>query len=211
MYLASKLTYKAQDPKMSYIPQVVPTRRPLVFWLASVVMVWFLFSLIFVAPLAFGGGHGKVAAGIYHAFALVCHQLPGRSYFIDGHKIAVCSRCTGLYGGFALTLLAYPLIRSLRNVSFPDRKWLLLAAIPLAVDFSLTFFGFWENTHTSRLLTGALLGSATVFYVMPGIIDLSLRGRGAAPPEKLRATFTLTSPERMAATPSDYSAPDRRI
>ena len=86
----------------------------------------------------------------------------------------------------------------------PARKWLVLAAIPTLVDFSLTFFGIWENTHTSRLLTGLLLGSAAVFYVMPGVVDLSfraIRARSARPPE---ATFTLASPESIAAAPSDY-------
>jgi hypothetical protein len=88
---------------------------------------------------------------------------------------------------------------------------LLLAAIPLLVDFSLTFLGIWENTHTSRLLTGALLGSVAVFYVMPGIIDLSLRGLRTPAPAKPQVTFTLASPESIASAPSDYSAPERRI
>ncbi|HTG85437.1 MAG TPA: hypothetical protein VL907_00325, partial [Pyrinomonadaceae bacterium] len=59
---------------------------------------------------------------------------------------------------------------------------------------------------TSRLLTGLLLGGVTVFYVMPGLADLAMRKSRTK-----RPTFTLASPERMAAAPSDYSAPDRRI
>ena len=192
-----------------YLPQVVPTRRPLVFWLVSAVAVTLLVSLIVIAPLAAASGHSEVAEGIYRGFGIFCHQRPDRSYFVDGHKLAVCSRCTGLYAGFAITLLIYPLLRSLRNAATPPRKVLFLAAIPLVIDFSLTFFGIWENTHTSRLLTGALLGSVAVFFVMPGIADLSLRGlRTATPP---RPTFTLASPESIAAAPSDYSAPERRI
>ena len=194
-----------------YIPQVVPTRRPLVFWLVSAATVTALVSLILVAPLAAAGGHNGLAFAIYHAFGTLCHQLPERSYFIDGHKFAVCSRCTGIYAGFAITLLLYPLVRSLRNVATPPRSLLILAALPLAIDFSLTFFGFWENTHTSRLLTGALLGSVAVFYVMPGIVDLSLRSLAKQRREPRPVTFTLASPERIAAAPSDYSAPDRRI
>ncbi len=194
-----------------YIPQVVPTRRPLVFWLVSAATVTALVSLILVAPLAAAGGHNGLAFAIYRAFGTLCHQLPERSYFIDGHKFAVCSRCTGIYAGFAFTLLLYPLVRSLRNTATPPRSLLILAALPLAIDFSLTFFGFWENTHTSRLLTGALLGSVAVFYVMPGIADLSLRSLTKRTHEPRPVTFTLASPERIAAAPSDYSAPDRRI
>lgn len=167
-----------------------------------------VFSLIIVAPVAAAGGHDEIAHGIYGAFGMLCHQLPERSYFIEGHKLAVCSRCTGIYGGFALTLLLFPLIGSLRNTITPPRSWLLLAALPLLIDVAVNFFGFWHNTHTSRLLTGLLLGSTAVFYVMPGIVDLSLRSSSKKEP---RATFTLASPERIASAPSDYSAPERRI
>jgi len=188
-----------------YVPQVVKTRRPLVFWAISATFVTLLVSLIIVAPLAEAVGQMDLADGIYRAFAPFCHQLPERSYFIDEHKFAVCSRCTGIYFGFAFTLLLYPLVRSLRNAAFPARYWLLLATLPLAIDFSLTFFGIWENTHTSRLLTGVLLGGTAVFYVMPGIIDLSFKTRRRTPAtEPPRATFTLVSPESIASAPSDY-------
>ena len=187
------------------------TRRPLIFWLIGAAVVSLLVSLVVAAPVAAASGHNQLAQGIYGAFATLCHQLPDRSYFIDGHKFAVCTRCTGLYAGFAFTLLLYPLIGSLKRTTTPPRSWLLLAAIPLLIDFSVTFFGFWENTHTSRLLTGALLGGAAVFYVMPGIIELSLRRALTAPTTQPPVTFTLASPDRIAAAPSDYSAPERRI
>jgi uncharacterized membrane protein len=183
------------------------TQRALIFWFICIVVVLSVFSLIVVAPVAAASGHSEVASGIYLAFGTLCHQLPERSYFIDGHQFAVCSRCTGIYAGFAFTLLVYPLLRSLKRLDTPPRSWLVLAALPLIIDVSVNFFGFWTNTHTSRLLTGALLGSAVVFYVMPGIIDLSLRHSRREP----RATFTLASPESFASAPSDYSAPERRI
>jgi uncharacterized membrane protein len=172
-------------------------------WLISTMLVFAIVSLIVIAPLT-AGSH--LANSIYGGFAVVCHQLPERSYFLAGHKLAVCSRCTGLYAGFALTLLFYPLLRPLRSVNWPPPVWLALSAVPMAIDFSLTFLGIWENTHTSRVLTGLLLGSVSVFYVMPGVAELATRKNRAK-----RPTFTLASPERMASAPSDYSAPERRI
>ena len=172
-------------------------------WLISTVIVFAIVSLIVVAPLT---ADSHLANSIYRGFAGVCHQLPARSYFIAGHKLAVCSRCTGLYAGFALTLLLYPLLRPIQTIDWPPPVWLVLSAVPMAIDFGLTFLGIWENTHTSRLLTGLLLGSVSVFYVMPGLAELASRKSRTK-----RPTFTLASPEHMAAAPSDYSAPDRRI
>jgi len=68
-----------------------------------------------VAPLAAAGGHNEIAGAIYYAFSGLCHQRPDRSFFIDGHKFGVCSRCTGIYFGFAFTLLVYPLLMLRRN------------------------------------------------------------------------------------------------
>jgi hypothetical protein len=90
----------------------------------------------------------------------------------------------------------------------PPRIYLLLARFHWPSTFSLTFFGIWENTHTSRLLTGALLGAAAVFYVVPGLVELSMRSKPVRPAPE---TFTLASPESIASAPSDYSAPERRI
>lgn len=130
-------------------------------------------SLIVGAPLAQAGGHPQFAARIYQAFSFVCHQLPERSFHLNGHQFAVCSRCTGLYSGFALATLGYPLARSLSRTDTPSRLWLLAAVSPLVFDFSLTYFGIWENTPLTRFTTGALLGAVAVFYIMPGLVHLS--------------------------------------
>lgn len=131
-------------------------------------------GMIVGAPLASAGGHNAIALGIYGMFSRLCHQIPERSFYIAGHQFAVCARCTGIYAGFAVATLGYPLLRSLRRADTPPRRWLFMAAVPLVIDFSLGFFGFWENTHLSRFLTGALLGSVAVFYIVPGLVDLRL-------------------------------------
>jgi len=194
-----------------YQSQTQRSRVPLLFWLGCVAIVLCVIGLIVAAPLAAASNHQQFAVAIYRSFKTLCHQIPERSFFIAGHQFAVCARCTGLYGGFALALLLYPLIRSLHSTAVPQVKWLFLAAAPLVIDFSLTLFGIWENTHTSRLLTGMLLGGATVFYVMPGIMELAQRVSRVSPQTRIEGTFTLVSPEAIAAAPSDYSAPQRRI
>src|SRR4030095_7532314 len=163
------------QPATEYFRQSISSNRPRTWWLVLTFGVLLFVSLIIAAPFLAASGHTASATNIYHAFGFLCHQLPERSFFIEGHKLAVCSRCTGLYFGATLTLLAYPLLRSLRLAHAPHRRWLILAAIPLFIDFLLTFVGVWENTHTTRFVTGFLLGSVTVFYVMPGVVELSLK------------------------------------
>jgi uncharacterized membrane protein len=196
----------------NYIPQTVPNRRPLLMWLIAALGSVAVMSLIIGAPLAFGTGHAFWALTIYRTFSYFCHQLPERSFFIAGHPFAVCARCTGLYAGFTVAVVIYPLLRSLRQTEAPARKWLFLAAAPLAIDFALGYFNIWENTHSSRFATGALLGAVSVFYVMPGLMDLSLRSTKSfipLPPTKATAQNVLSANAPLA--PSDYSAPHRRI
>jgi len=180
-------------------------------WLAVVVCSLTLVLMILGSPLALSSGHIFLGLTIFRSFSYVCHQIPERSFFIAGHQFAVCSRCTGLYFGFAAASLLYPALRSLRVTTAPARKWLFLAAAPLAIDFSLTYLGIWENTHTSRLLTGLLLGSVSVFFVMPGFMELSLRHWGKAGSPAASTVVRTPVLSTNTSAPSDYSAPHRRI
>jgi uncharacterized membrane protein len=148
-------------------------RAPWIAWSIVTAIAVFLVATIVGAPLAQANAHPALASAIYKVFSFVCHQIPDRSFHLAGHQFAVCSRCTGLYTGFAVAALVYPLARSLTRTDAPRRRWLILAAVPLLIDFSLTYFGLWSNTHLTRFLTGALLGSVAVFYVMPGLVELS--------------------------------------
>jgi uncharacterized membrane protein len=145
-------------------------------WIAWALTAGFgltIVGAIIGAPLFQSTGHAPLASTIYKAFSFVCHQIPERSFHLGGHQFAVCSRCTGLYIGFAVAALVYPMARSLTRTDAPRRRWLFLAAVPLLIDFSLTYFGVWSNTHLTRFSTGALLGAVAVFYVMPGLVELS--------------------------------------
>ena len=197
----------------NYIPQSVSVRRQIAVWLIVVLGSVLITTAIIAAPLALSSGHLLWALPIYHAFSLVCHQIPERSFFIAGHPFAVCARCFGLYAGFTLATVAYPLIASLKKTDAPPRRWLFLAAVPLVIDYALGLFGIWNNTHSSRFITGALLGSVAVFYTMPGLLDLGLRltGRKTQAASEPVSTFPDVVPAASRVAPSDYSAPHRRI
>jgi len=146
---------------------------PYVVWALTATLVVIFVSLIVVAPVAHAHGYNHSAFVLYEMFGRVCHQIPERAFYLEGHPFAVCARCTGIYFGFAAGIVVYPLMRSLSLGDTPARKWLLLAAVPTLLDFALGFFGILENTQWSRSLTGALLGAVAAFYVLPGLLDLS--------------------------------------
>ena len=165
-------------PVYGYIPQCVPhherlpRRGPLIVWsaVAAVALAWMCVTAL--APLALARGHAFLAQVIYQGFSVACHQMPERSFHLDGHPLAVCARCFGIYAGFAACALLYPLVRPLQQMDVPSRWWLLIAAVPVALDFALGLSGLRENTHLSRAATGALLGAVAPLYVIPGLISL---------------------------------------
>ena len=195
---------------MIYHPQFVSDRRPLLMWTILLTGSLFLLALIVGTPLARAGQHSILSGTLYQAFSYVCHQQPERSFFIAGQPLTVCARCTGVYAGFALTTLLYPLFTSLRRTNPPERKWVVIAAAPLAIDFGLGLLGIWENTHWSRFITAALFGSVVVFYVMPALAELSYRF-GARSVSETKTPQPDATANRTASAPSDYSAPLRRI
>ncbi|OLE50751.1 MAG: hypothetical protein AUG51_26745 [Acidobacteria bacterium 13_1_20CM_3_53_8] len=172
-------------PSDQYVPQCatheVARGKALVVWGVVAVGVLSVLALVFLAPVALAHGYSFLALSIYQGFRYVCHQIPERSFYVAGHPLAVCARCTGIYAGLAAGVIIYPLVRSIGKIETPRREWLLLALVPMTVDFSLTFFGVWQNTHLSRFLTGALFGSVAALYIVPGLIDLArMVGAGLA-------------------------------
>jgi uncharacterized membrane protein len=154
-------------------PSTAASRGPIIIWALVATLGLTIVGLIVGAPLARAYNHPEVAGSIYRIFSFVCHQLNDRSFHLAGYQFAVCSRCTGIYSGFAVAALIYPFARPLSRTETPARLWLLLAAMPLAVDFLLGYFSLWHNTHLSRYVTGALLGSVAVFFIMPGLMELT--------------------------------------
>ena len=58
-----------------------------------------------------------------------CHQNPSRCLLIDGHSLALCARCLGVYAGF----LSWPLVRRLNRLYL--LPWILIAVGELFYQF----------------------------------------------------------------------------
>src|SRR5207248_3168461 len=75
--------------------------RFVIVWSVVATLTLLFVSMIVVAPVAQAYGYSSIALVIYTTFGKSCHQIPERSFFIDGHPFAICARCTGIYFGFA--------------------------------------------------------------------------------------------------------------
>jgi Predicted membrane protein len=43
-------------------------------------------------------------------FLLMCHGIPHRCLTILGTPMPICARCVGIYGGFLVSLVAFPIV-----------------------------------------------------------------------------------------------------
>ncbi len=78
-----------------------------------------------------------------------CHQDDGRSFSILGVPLAVCARCTGLYAGGVIGLLAGGLGSAWLRPA--PRKTFFVLITPTLVDAVLPFIGFLGYSGLANL------------------------------------------------------------
>ena len=160
------------EPAANYIPIDLQKQfhaQAIRVWIITAVIVTAWLAAIVVAPLL---ASSNLSSSIYSFFSYICHQISDRSIHVGGHQMAVCSRCFGVYFGLLAGILVYPLWRSIDEIDPIPRFWLFLSLIPISVDWSLTVFGIWENTHLSRFLTGTILGATCATYIVPALVEI---------------------------------------
>lgn len=160
----------------NYTPQIVlrnQKMQALAVWGILAFLITGLVFSILLAPLAEANNLTAVSTPIYKFFSYICHQMPSRSFYMENHSFAVCSRCFGVYAGLLFGFVAYPFFRSIEEIEPLPRFWLFPALIPMGLDWSLGFFGVWENTHFSRFLTGSILGTVCAIFIIPALIELT--------------------------------------
>jgi uncharacterized membrane protein len=145
--------------------------------IALVALAWL--ALLVAAP----SGPSAPAALIYAIGAIVCHQIPERSFHLAGYQIPVCARCLGIYAGFALAAAACLVTRFGRAsarvghlTARAARCVIVVSALPTAATLGLEWTGVWRGTNIIRACAGAALGIGIAFVVMSAVATLHYSG-----------------------------------
>ena len=140
-----------------------------VFWLA----------LLVITPYA----PASLAALMYAAGAVICHQISERSFHLAGFQIPVCARCIGIYAGAVLAAVVHVAGSSARESS----RWRILSpraaravfvagAVPTLVTVALEWAGVWQGSNIVRAIAGLALGVGGALVVMSAMATLHYSG-----------------------------------
>lgn len=120
-------------------------------------------------------------------FSFLCHQHTARSFWIDGHVLPVCQRCTGLYLGLGLSFV-FLLSTRLYKKGFPPPGIGILNVFALLV---MPVFGLHliDPGPAWRLWSGLVFGNAVAFLLLPGLFIIRRKTQTHTPytiPEQRR-------------------------
>ena len=133
--------------------------------LVILIAVW-CFGIFF--PVLYHSNESNLFSGIFlgRIYSIVCHQADSKSFFVSGHKLEVCARCTGIYAGalfFAVTALFFPKFKPRSN------RPLYIGMAIMAADIILYSAGIYSYSKWIALITGLILGSVSILYIFSGI------------------------------------------
>ena len=96
---------------------------------------------------------------------LICHQRPERSFFVNGHQLAVCARCTGLYLGSAIAA-PLALFAACPLTGGRARLLTIAAAAPTAITWAAEFAGLAHVSNITRFVAALPLGFVASWLVL---------------------------------------------
>ncbi len=107
----------------------------------------------------------------------ICHRIPERSFFLDGHQLPLCARCTGTFLGAIVGLVAMLLLGRRRASRLPPAPVLFVLVLFIGfwafdgLNSYATFFpgapNLYQPQNWLRLTTGMLNGLALIIIVFP--------------------------------------------
>jgi len=141
--------------------------------LALTALAWL--ALLIITPLA----PPSLATLMYAAGAVICHQLPERSFHLAGFQLPVCARCLGIYGGAAAAAMIHVLGVFLADSArwrllspAAARRVFLVSALPTLVTVGLEWSAVWSATNVLRAFAGVAVGVGGALVVMSAVATL---------------------------------------
>ena len=110
-----------------------------------------------------------LTAFVYMAGSIVCHQIPERSFHINGVQFPVCARCTGLYVGGLVGVMLWLLRRDRAMTTKAARVALVGAAIPTMFTLVTAQLAWWDPMNAVRAGLAAPLGVVVGAVVTAGL------------------------------------------
>ncbi len=137
------------------------------------VKIILFFPLILLTFLIFHQFFFGNSPGLYllslQSCSTICHQEQAKSFFVDGIKMPVCCRCTGIYfGAFNAFLISF----FVTKIFFKNLNAYFLVMILLAADVLSVTAGFYSYNKVFSFLTGFLFGYSTFYYICIGFNKL---------------------------------------
>jgi uncharacterized membrane protein len=135
--------------------------------LALAALAWL--ALLLSTPLLPLPGAGLM----YLAGALICHQLPERSFHLGVAQLPVCARCLGIYAGAAVCLGVHACARGTAWRSLGAlRRIVVAAALPTAITVAVEWTGLWHPSNVLRAAAGVVLGVGLACVVVEAAAKL---------------------------------------
>ena len=144
-------------------------------YLTILLMTLIWCALLISVPFLARGGQisQKVSGFITLSFSPACHQAHQCSFTFWHNHLPVCARCTGIYSGFLLGMILYPIFCRPRKYYFPS-AWILLAGFgPMILEKCLSWTGIIQPNNTIRFITGCMAGCVIPYFVIPAAVDLA--------------------------------------
>lgn len=101
------------------------------------------------------------------AFRVFCHGIPDRCFVLWGVAMPICARCTAIYIGLFVGLIAFAMMPWMREE--PLRVVMFASIVPLAIDGITQLIHLRESTNTLRFGTGLIAGLAFGMWVLSAI------------------------------------------
>lgn len=136
------------------------------YW-AHIIMttIGLLLLAAILAPILAYFGLDSIARPIFFSMHVFCAQTPSHSFYIGGHQMCLCERCTAIYSSMFMGCLVFLLTKK-HWKGIPWWMWIIFC-LPMALDGGTQMFGLRESTWALRLLTGSIFGYGLMWFALP--------------------------------------------